>query len=207
MTTDNHEEQGPSPSEILGWQVACMEADRASPKSGLAVTFTANEAQRHAIAAALDLAACTRLAVTASIRARAGGRYTLLGRIEADVEQACVATLEPVHTRLDEELAAEFSPEEDIAKTLPPETDFDPEGEDEPFAMVAGEVDVGQAVYEHLALSIDPFPRREGAEAIAIEKGPSGPPQLRDADAPGAADPGKPNPFAALAKLKLHKDD
>ena len=207
MTTEHAEEAEPSPSDTLAWRVPCTQADRASPKSGLAVAFAATGEQRRAMADALDLVACTRLAVTASIKARAGGRYFLVGRIEAAIEQACVATLEPIHTHLDEELVAEFSPEEDIAQTLPSEPDFDPEGADEPFAIVAGEIDVGRAVYEHLALSVDPFPRREGAGAITIEKGPSGPVQIRDADVSGGLDPDKPNPFAALAKLKPHKDD
>lgn len=187
---------------VLGWQVACADVDRAPAPSGFARTCPATEAERTAIAEALDLTQCFSVSAAFTIHARAGGRYLLEGRLQADVEQACVATLEPVPVHIDERFRGEFCPASDIAEAEPVEAHFDPHAEDDPIAIADGNLAVGQLVFEQLALAIDPFPRAADAEEVNLERGPSGPTKAGDAVGESA-----PNPFAVLAKLKLGKDE
>ena len=67
---------------------------------------------------------------------------------------------------------------------------IDIEADDAPEPLVAGGVDVGEAVAERLALALDPYPRKPGASFDT-------PPEE-----PGDASESRPNPFAALEKLK-----
>lgn len=201
MATPHDTDVEPAETPALDWQVACVDADRAPPKQGLERKLRATEAECRAIAEALDILACMSFAVRLTVRARAGGRYFVTGRFDADIEQACVVTLEPIRFHLSESFAGEFCPAADLAQAAPPDAYFDPDGADEPMPVRDGLLDVGQLAYEHLALAVDPFPRRADAEPVAIERGPAGGPTI------GSAQPGQPNPFAALAKLKLDKED
>ena len=61
--------------------------------------------------------------------------------------------------------------------------ELDPDSDDEiPYSGVA--IDLGEAAAEQLALMLDPYPRKPGA------------------DLPAAADDSQTSPFAALARLK-----
>ena len=199
----------PPPVPVLDWQIACADVERAPARTGFETRFVATAPQLEAIVEALDLSACTALSVRISARTRAGGRYSTVGRLLAEIEQACGVTLDPVRTRLDIALEGDFCPAADIAQALPIEPNFDPESDDEPMAIIDGQLPVGQLAFEHLALAIDPFPRtaEAHAEAVIIEQGPDG---QRSSAGDGDAEGGRgrqPNPFAALAKLKLGKDD
>ena len=89
----------------------------------------------------------------------------------------CVVSLEPFETTQREAFSLRFVPEGQESETP------DPESEDEiPYA--GGTIDLGEAVVEQLALDLDPFPRKEGAEL------------------PSEADPANVSPFAALAALR-----
>ena len=73
------------------------------------------------------------------------------------VVRTCVVSLDDFETTLEEDFRVRFVP----AGT---ETDNpDPEAEDEiPFAGTV--IDLGEAAAEQLALSLDPYPRKPGAE-------------------------------------------
>ena len=118
---------------------------------------------------------------------QAGGTVIARGRLEAEVTQTCVVTLEPVEQRVAEEIAL---------RLLPPgrEAQDGPEEMDEIEAAPDGTVDLGEAVAEQLSLALDPYPRAPGAVL----------PELGEGDGDGAAAPAeeKPNPFAALAALR-----
>ncbi len=185
---------------VLTWQVACADVDRAPAQAGYAKTWVATEAERSAVAAALGLTQCFAVSAAFTVHARAGGRYVLAGRLRADVEQACVVTLEAVPQHIDERFQGEFCPPTDIAAASPVEAHFDPDADDDPLSVVDGQLAVGQLVFENLALAIDPFPRAADAEEVRLERGPSGPTKI--ADPPPERGP---NPFAVLAKLKPGK--
>jgi hypothetical protein len=72
---------------------------------------------------------------------------------------------------------------------LPPlrEVEIEAAGADEPEPIVEGRIDLGEAVVQHLAVNLDPYPRAPGARLpdLATEDGP-----VRE------------NPFAALQRLR-----
>ena len=138
-------------------------------------------ARRFGILAVASLTASVRLALVAG-----GAVVRLKGRLSADVVQACVVTLEPVpaHVEEDFELTYAAAAPEDGAEVV-----VDLDVEDPPEPIDNGMIDMGEAVAEHLALALDPFPRAPGAVFTSgAEEQP--------AETPA------PNPFAALVALK-----
>ena len=187
---------------VLTWVLPCADVDRVPAQAGYAKTWAATEVERAAIVEALDLTQCFSVSAKVTVHARAGGRYVVTGRLLADVEQACVVTLEAVSQHIDERFQGEFCPQADLAAAGPVEAHFDADADDEPIAIIDGQLDVGQLVFENLALAIDPFPRAADAEDVRLERGPSGPTKTADAVTERA-----PNPFAVLAKLKPGKSE
>jgi uncharacterized metal-binding protein YceD (DUF177 family) len=170
----------------LEWSLSVTEV----PSSGRRVTRSASQAERDALARALDIPAIERLDVSGAVRPLSRGRYGFEGRLEAVVVQSCVVTLEPVSRAVDEAIDVIFSPEAD---NMAPETNADGEHEIEILSAPEvepidhGRMDLGRVVFEVLSAGLDPYPRREGAEFDWTDP----------VQATGAA-----SPFAALAKLK-----
>jgi uncharacterized metal-binding protein YceD (DUF177 family) len=107
------------------------------------------------------------------------------GRWQATVTQTCGLTLDDFDTDLSGEFVVKAVPAGSAnAPSEDPEVEIDPEGDDPPDVLPASEVDVAAYVVEHLALELDPFPRKPGAEF----------------DAPEPENPV--SPFAALSRLK-----
>ncbi|MFB9951109.1 DUF177 domain-containing protein [Rhizobium puerariae] len=118
----------------------------------------------------------------------------LKGRVEANIVQSCVVTLEPVESRIDEDFEQIFVPEGSklarIVTNDAAEMVLDPEGPDLPEPFSGDTIDAGAAVTEFAALAIDPYPRKPGVEFADHLEG--------DADGKSA----RPNPFAALKDWK-----
>jgi uncharacterized metal-binding protein YceD (DUF177 family) len=137
--------------------------DELSP-SGSTVTLAADAAECGALARRFGLLAMHALTATVRIAPRTASRsrrsVKLEGRFEAEVEQECVVTLEPVRSVVADSFVLRFA--EDVA---PEDTDvmLDAEGEDPPEPLVDGAFDLGEAVAELVALAIDPYPRAPGA--------------------------------------------
>lgn len=117
----------------------------------------------------------------------------LKGRVRATVEQACVVTLDPVEQHIDEEVEADFLPENSrLAKRMTDgngEMFLDPEGPDLPDTFAGDTIDVGAVAAEFAALAIDPYPRKPDLDyADRIESD-------EETDK-------KPSPFAVLQGLK-----
>lgn len=153
------------------------------------VVLEATAAERAALALRFGILGIGSLCARLVLEPEAGGTIRARGRLEAEVEQACVVTLEPVAQRVDAPLDLRIL-EEGVAPG-----DDDPESPDE-IESQGDLVDLGEAVAEQLALALDPYPRAEGATL----------PPIGDDDAAEAEEeapaPARPNPFAALAKLR-----
>jgi uncharacterized metal-binding protein YceD (DUF177 family) len=151
------------------------------PESGREERLRASPAECAALAKRFAIEAVDRLEATLLLRHEPGGAVTVTGRLTADVVQACVVSLEPVEQRIDEPV--------DL-RLLPPEAELsdDPEGPDE-IPIEGDTVDLGEAIAEQLALSLDPYPRAEGAVL----------PEAGEAD-------GASGPFGALAALRRRDD-
>jgi uncharacterized metal-binding protein YceD (DUF177 family) len=117
----------------------------------------------------------------------------LKGRVQADIVQSCVVTLDPVETRIDEPVDAVFVPEGSKLARSPVDEGgemlLDPDGPDSPETFQGDTIDAGAVAAEYAAMAIDPYPRKEGAMFSAHVEST-------------AADDAKPNPFAALKDWK-----
>jgi uncharacterized metal-binding protein YceD (DUF177 family) len=115
------------------------------------------------------------------------------GKVEATIVQACVVTLEPVTSVIEEHLDQLFVPEgSKLAKhMLDPsgEMVLDPDGPDLPETFAGDTIDAGDIVAEFAALAIDPYPRKAGAE-------------FKDHIESTDATDKKPSPFAVLKDWK-----
>jgi uncharacterized metal-binding protein YceD (DUF177 family) len=117
---------------------------------------------------------------------RTGDAIRAEGRLVAALDQSCVVTGDPVAAHVDEPFAILFMPE-------PPPGSADEEielGESDCDVVFydGAMIDLGTAIADTLALSIDPYPRSAGAQAALKEAG-----VLTEEQA---------SPFAVLAKLK-----
>lgn len=161
------------------------------PRDGLEEHRVATEAERAALAGHLAIPACGSLKVDYRIRPIGGGRYTLKGRFTATITQVCGVTLEPFEDKVAEDFAVELWPDDQIGAPSAAADHFDGSEPDDPEPIRDGVIDVGPVVREHLAMALDPYPRKPGA---ALDWAGDEP-----AAAPAAE---KVNPFAVLARLK-----
>jgi uncharacterized metal-binding protein YceD (DUF177 family) len=147
--------------------------------------LVADEAERAAIAKRLGLAglACLDAHVTL---ARNGDVVRAEGRLAAALDQNCVVTGDPVAAHVDEPFALVFMPEPQ-ANRADEEIELGEKDCDVVFYDGAA-IDLGTAIADTLALSLDPYPRSAGADAALKEAG-----VMSEAEA---------SPFAALAKLR-----
>lgn len=173
-----------TPTE-LAWEYAIQSI----PERGLSDERRASPEELAAIARALELLACKSLSAAFTIMPTVGGRYHLTGTLRADVTQACVVTLDPIDSAIEEAFDVTFWPERDMPAPSGGALDIDEEPDPEP--IVAGQIAVGRVVFEHLAAAIDPFPRMPDAT-------------LERDSATGAAGAGgtSDSPFAVLANIK-----
>lgn len=107
----------------------------------------------------------------------------LRGSLTAEIIQTCGVSLEPIEETVCGVFDVRILPAD--SDNLPdPEADIDPEADDPPDVLEGEEIDLAAYVVEHLALEIDPFPRK--ADAVFE------PPEIE----------GETSPFAALKGLK-----
>jgi hypothetical protein len=169
----------------LAWDHAVQEI----PEEGLQVERSASPEERDAVARALDLLACRDLTARYALSPRSGGQVHLSGTVRAHVEQSCVVTLEPLVNEVQESFSVDYWPEGDMPEPRGGEFDINSDQPDlEP--IVAGRIEVGNAVFQAMANGIDLFPRKPG---IVFE--PPAPSASDDESHPTG-------PFAALAKMK-----
>ncbi len=161
------------------------------PAGGVKGLVEASESERVQIAAALDLTGLKSFGMKFQLR-RAGPRqFKFSGQLAAQATQDCVVSLRPVETVVDEKIEIEFWPPEDVARE---EAEVESESMfvslEGPEPIQDGVIDVGQLAYEHLAASLDPYPKEAGAQFDW-----SNPMQLEEEV---SAD----RPFAALAQMR-----
>lgn len=143
---------------MLNWSIPLSEL---SAKGIEDRTRRATDEEVKAIAAAADLLACKSLVATYSVKPLSGDRFRLAGRVEGEVEQACVVTLAPVAGTVADEFDVEFRSADDLPAS-PPREEAVLEGKDiEPLA--AEGLPLGRIVYETFVAAIDPYPRVPGA--------------------------------------------
>jgi uncharacterized metal-binding protein YceD (DUF177 family) len=149
------------------------------------LTVEPDEAARAEIAKSVDLVALPALRAELSVRPWRDGAE-IVGRFEARVVQICGVSLEEFEQPLSGEVAVAVAPKGSPNALEPTgeEIELDPEAPEPPDVLSGDSIDVGAYLVEHLALEIDPFPRKPG---VVFDYEPSTPEE---------------GPFAALKKLK-----
>lgn len=154
-------------------------------REGDRLDIVADDEERAAVADRLGLLSLDRFEAHA-VLSRDGQTIRATGRLKASLEQACVATGTPVPDHLDEAFELRFVPEPKGGKADDEielgESDLDTIFHD------GSAIDLGGAVIDTLALTLDPYPRSAGADAALKEAG-----VITEEEA---------GPFAALAALK-----
>lgn len=153
--------------------------------AGLSRTLEPDADVRKRIARALDLQGLEDFVVDLSVvPTPSTSEWTLKGRVTAHAVQTCGLSLEPLPVDVDRRFSIQ------LVEAAPQETDEIEVTLDEEDADLIedGKIDLGQYAVEQLALSLDPFPRKPGAEFVQPEE------------------PNEISPFAALKALKSQDD-
>lgn len=146
----------------------------------------AEPAERQALATRFGLLSLDALGAVLELHRQAGDIVHVSGRLTADVVQSCVISLAPVAAHIEADFAIDYS-----AAAAPDDGDeFDPLGPDAPEPIIEGEIDLGEAVSQQLAVALDPYPRAPDA---VLETAPLSPAEEKT---------DKKQPFAVLAALK-----
>ena len=133
-------------------------------RSPRTLELEADASRRVAIAEALDLLALSRFVADVRVSSWLDG-LEIAASWRADIVQTCGVSLDPFDTALSGRFTVRAVPEGSPAAGDPAsEITVDPEAEDPPDLLEGDEVDVGAYLVEHLALEVDPFPRKPGAE-------------------------------------------
>lgn len=119
----------------------------------------------------------------------------LKGKFKCEVVQTCVVTFEPVIAKIKDNLLEFFEERKEEKHGKKDQTEIDlPYLEDEevPELLESSELDMGEVIAQHLALSLDPYPRAPGAELAKIVE---------------SHDEKKISPFECLSEKFLHREE
>jgi hypothetical protein len=145
--------------------------------NGTRFMVEASQDECRRLAVRMGVPAIHALTCRFDLRPGESGTIDATGRLRARVRQICVVTIDPFDAEIAEDFTLRFVPEGKESLEL------DLEADDEvPYS--GGLLDLGEAASEQLALALDPFPRKPGAELEA---------EISEASS---------SPFAALAKLR-----
>lgn len=161
--------------------------DRVQPR-GTPVAFEASPSECDAMADALGILKVASASAEFTISPFRKNGFKITGEVKAEVEQACVVTLDPVPETIRETVDLRFLPESEI-EPVNEEIEVDVDAEDPPEPILGATVDLGVLTTEFIAVGLDPYPRKPGVEFT---------PFIED---DGSEDGGE-SPFAGLAALK-----
>jgi hypothetical protein len=154
--------------------------------AGIEVVLTPTEDERAALAQWAEVCSIEAFKATIELKRTTLSRFHYDARIEADLTQNCVVTLEPVTSHLDRTFSRELHLTQVTRHGLVEQMTPGAGDDDVPEEIDSPRYDVAGPVLEEFSLAIDPYPRAPGA---AFESAPE-----------GEAEPD--NPFAVLKRLK-----
>lgn len=137
-----------------------ISADQIGPQE-IQREIAANVAERARLAERFDLISLDRLEAVLTLKRDRAGLIQVRGRFEADVVQACVVSLEPVPAKLAESFMVAFG---SSARVGGDDVVIAIDESDPPEELTDGRIDLGEAVAQQLAVTLDPYPRAPGAE-------------------------------------------
>ena len=143
------------------------------PNKGMPVVVEADEKQRAKLAAIHDLVSVERYRAELLVSSWKRNGIRVKGKVEADITQECVVTLDPVKAAIQEAVEGLFLPEDSKLGRLgiqeAGEIVLDADGPDSPETFSGDTIDVGALAEEFFGLAIDPYPRKPGASVEIVK--------------------------------------
>ena len=124
--------------------------------AGFEQSIEASPEECRRLAQRLGVPAVASLRCRFRLDARGDGRIDAEGDLRAELTRICVVSLEPFETTLSDRFVLHFVPQDSIGggEIL----EIDPDAADE-VGYDGGQLDLGEAACEQLALILDPYPR------------------------------------------------
>lgn len=169
----------------------------------VSLSLEPDDGERVAIAARLSLPALSMLTARVTFQREADGETVLLsGQLDATLMQACVRTLEPIPTTIEDVFTERLRPV--AAEAVLDEDQLDLEAAVDALSaepIPGGVIDIGDIVVQYLALALPSHPIADGAdfEGLSVDTTPAGSDPGRDETV------GRQRPFADLA-ARLKRD-
>lgn len=176
-------------------------------KTPTRTTISASPQERKDLAVRLGVDAVDLLEAQLVMKRESGNRLVHVeGAFKGRVTQTCVVTLEPVVNEIEGDVEGYFANPDaviSLARVRHEKRGRAADSElpileekDDPEPIVDGQIDLGDLVTQFLALSIDPYPHKEG---VVFESGDDD----NNAQEVGST---RQNPFAALKDWKAGKN-
>lgn len=143
---------------------------------------------RRVLADALDILALKKLRFDGALIPMGKRDWRIEAKLGASAQQACVVTLDPVTTRIDEPVERTYTAQYEF----PDESEVEVP-EDDTADPLPDTLDLIDVLLEALALALPPYPRKPGVASDIIAVTEPGKAAMTDADA---------RPFAGLAALR-----
>lgn len=150
--------------------------------------LTPDAGGRTAVADALSILGVRKLRFAGRLSPLGKTDWRLEASLGATVVQACVVTLDPVVTRIDEDVVRTYAA--DVSDPDLEEIEMPDDDTTDPLPLV---LDVAEVMIEALSLALPPFPRAPKAELGSIQVTEPGKTALQDEDT---------KPFAGLSALR-----
>ncbi len=157
-------------------------------EDGVEATIVASDSYQSELPGRLGVLAITSLSGAIAVRPWRKGGYRVSGTIVAEITQSCIVTLEPITERHEEPFDRTFLPAKEVERyQSDDEVEIDPQADDPPETLEGTSLNLGDLIAEHLALGLNPYPRKPDAAAdLPSEEGENE----------------RVSPFAALKNLK-----
>lgn len=143
---------------------------------------------RRAMADALDLLGLKKLRFDGALIPMGKRDWRIDAQLGASAQQACVVSLDPVTTRIDENIERSYTAHYEF----PDESEFEVP-QDDTADPLPDTLDLIDVVLEALALALPPYPRKPGVQSDVVAVTEPGKAAMTDEDA---------RPFAGLAALR-----
>lgn len=139
------------------------------PAEAIAVKLAASDMECQRLKLRFDLIALRSLEAFGQIE-KVGDALVFSGRLEADVVQACVATLKPVASAVKASFERRFRRgDDDGAGYGQGETVLDDDDEVDVEVLDQDHIDVGEVIAEEFYMALDAYPRAEDADVVMAE--------------------------------------
>ncbi len=135
---------------------------------GVAEHIVASAIERKNLAVRFGLLDLLKLEAKLNVDPTRGKMYIVTGTMTAEVVQQCVITLEPVPAHIQDNIHILFAPPRMMEQGAGP-PHLESAEEEVPEPIVNGVIDLGETIAQHLAVSLNPYPRKPGVALENVE--------------------------------------